>query len=98
MAFSERLPPFGPVLPYLFSNPANRLDFDPAYPKEPKTFRDYIRKWRMEKGICQADLAKRIGVNEMTIVNWEKGKTKPAQKYLQRLSGFLDGVAAWVKG
>ena len=66
MAFSERLPPFGPVLPYLFSNPANRLDFDPSSPRCLKTFEEYIRKRKMEKGICQASLAAALGVNEMT--------------------------------
>ena len=30
-------------------------------------------------GLFQVDLAKRIGVSEMTIVNWEKGKTKPTR-------------------
>ena len=37
------------------------------------------------------DLAKMIGVDEMTIVNWEKGRTKPTRKNLeglQKLSGI----------
>ena len=33
----------------------------------------------------QVDLAKRIGVSEMTIVNWEKGRTKPTEKNLGRI-------------
>ena len=35
------------------------------------------------------DLAKRIGVIEMTIVNWEKGKTKLNKQYLERLEEIL---------
>ena len=31
------------------------------------------------RGLLQVDLAKKIGVNEMTIVNWETGKTTPGQ-------------------
>jgi len=31
-----------------------------------------------------------VGVNEMTIVNWEKGRTKPAKKNLERLEKVLD--------
>ena len=31
------------------------------------------------------DLAKRVGVDEMTIVNWEKGRTKPIKQYFERL-------------
>jgi DNA-binding XRE family transcriptional regulator len=35
------------------------------------------------------DLAKKIGVNEMTIVNWEKGKTKPDRKKFEKLRAIL---------
>jgi len=31
------------------------------------------------------DLAKKIGVNETAIVNWEKGKTKPDKKKFEKL-------------
>jgi DNA-binding XRE family transcriptional regulator len=30
-------------------------------------------------------LAKRIGVSEITIVNWERGKTKPIKQNFERL-------------
>jgi DNA-binding transcriptional regulator YiaG len=45
------------------------------YPDQ--TLGERIRKWRLEKGLFQVDLAKRVGVSEMTIVNWEKGRMKP---------------------
>ena len=35
------------------------------------------------------DLAKMVGVNEMTIGNWEKGKTKPDSKSLEKLRTIL---------
>jgi len=35
-----------------------------------------IRKWSLEQGLFQVDLGKTIGVSEMTIVIWKKGKTK----------------------
>ena len=35
------------------------------------------------------DLAKMVGVNEMTIVNWEKGRTKPTKKNLDRIKAIL---------
>jgi len=56
---------------YLVSKPLNRLEFNPTYPKTPNTLGEYIRKRGMEQGISQVELAKAIGVNEMTIVNWE---------------------------
>jgi DNA-binding XRE family transcriptional regulator len=30
-------------------------------------------------------MAKMIGVDEMTIVNWERGRTKAIKQYLERL-------------
>ena len=35
------------------------------------------------------DLAEKIGGNEMTIVNWEKGKTKPDMKKFEKLRTIL---------
>ncbi len=43
----------------------------------------------MDKGLFQVDLAESLGVNEMTVVNWEKGRTKPAKKYFERLNQLL---------
>jgi ribosome-binding protein aMBF1 (putative translation factor) len=48
-----------------------------------------IKKWRLKQGLFQRDLAKKIGVDEMTIVNWEKGETKPIKQYLERLEKIL---------
>jgi len=43
----------------------------------------------LEQGLFQKDLAKMIGVDEVTIVNWEKGKTKPTKKNLEALQKTL---------
>jgi len=48
-----------------------------------------MRKWRLERGLFQVDLAKMIGVSEMTILNWEKGRTKPIKQYFERLEKIL---------
>jgi len=49
-----------------------------------------IRKCRLEKGMRQVDLAERLGVNEMTIVNWEQGKTEPNKAFKYRLKLEVD--------
>jgi uncharacterized damage-inducible protein DinB len=49
------------------------------------TLAERIRKWRLERGLFQVDLAKRVGVSEMTIVNWEKGRTNPVKEYFEKL-------------
>jgi DNA-binding XRE family transcriptional regulator len=50
-----------------------------------RTLGERIKKWRLERGFFQRDLTKLIGVDEITIVNWEKGRTKPIKQYLKRL-------------
>jgi transcriptional regulator with XRE-family HTH domain len=54
-----------------------------------QTLGERIKKWRLEKGLFQRDLAKLIGVDEMTIVNWEKGRTKPTEKNIERIKEIL---------
>jgi transcriptional regulator with XRE-family HTH domain len=43
----------------------------------------------LEHGLYQAQLATRVGVDEMTIVNWEKDRTVPQKRRLARLAGAL---------
>lgn len=47
----------------------------PRFPR--RTLGERIRRFRLEQGIYQTQLAKRIGVGEMTIVNREKDRTIP---------------------
>ena len=58
------------------------------YPDQ--TLGERIKKWRLEQGLFQRDLAKMIGVNEMTIFNWEKGETNPTKKNLYKLEKVLE--------
>ena len=58
------------------------------YPE--RTLADRIKKWRLEQGLFQVELAKMVGVSEMTIVNWEKGRTKPIKQYFERLKKILE--------
>jgi len=54
-----------------------------------RTLGEHIKKWRLERGLFQMDLAKMIGVDEMTIVNWEKGRTRPTEKNWEKLRAVL---------
>mgnify|MGYP001559243501 FL=1 len=51
-----------------------------GYPENPKAFGEYLRKYRMDKGLLVKDVAKIIGVTENTILNWEHGQTKRMRK------------------
>lgn len=46
----------------------------------------------MDKGVSQVDLARAIGVNEMTIVNWETRSIAPAKRHMENLKGFVREV------
>ena len=51
-----------------------------GYPENPQTFGEYLRKYRMDKGLLIKDLAKIIGVTENTVLNWEHDQTKQIRK------------------
>jgi DNA-binding XRE family transcriptional regulator len=55
-----------------------------------KTLGEQIKKWRLEHDLFQRNLAEMIGVDEMTIVNWEKGKTKPLHEKVKKLNEIIN--------
>lgn len=59
------------------------------YPKEINTLGDHLRKKRLDLKLRQTDVADRLGVDEMTIVNWELGKTHPRIHLLPRITELL---------
>jgi DNA-binding XRE family transcriptional regulator len=44
-----------------------------------------IKGWSQEQGLFQRDMAEMIGVDEMAIINLEKGKTKLKIERLDRI-------------
>ncbi len=59
------------------------------YPTDPKTVGGHLKKRRYELGLRQKDVACRLGVNEDTILNWERGKTLPPVRLVPRIIRFL---------
>ena len=51
-----------------------------GYPMAPKTWGEHVRKRRLDLGFYQAQVAKRIGVNESSVWNWEHGTTPAPQR------------------
>jgi transcriptional regulator with XRE-family HTH domain len=43
------------------------LDYDPTYPKNPKTLGEYIRKFRKDKGLTMEEFAREVSVAEDTV-------------------------------
>ncbi len=78
---------------YEFSRPLNRLDYDPAYPKNPQTLAQYIRKLRKEKGLTIGELAREIGVHKFTLSDWEiRGKVPRMQHLPKKLRRAVPGA------
>jgi DNA-binding transcriptional regulator YiaG len=62
---------------------------DKAYPKEITTLGDAIRKRRLDLGLKQKDVAKIIGCDQMSVLNWEKGHTHPSANHMPQVMIFL---------
>lgn len=49
-----------------------------------------LRQWRAIRNMSQEQLAEAIGKTNMTISNWETGKTEPSYSELVKLSLVLN--------
>lgn len=76
-------------LVYTFDIDVNLLDFNPKYPKNPRTLGQKIRKARMDKGLFIRQLASQIGVTEDTVINWEIRGRKPVGRNMERVKRFF---------
>jgi len=54
-----------------------------------RTLGERIKKSRLEQGLFHRDLARMVAVDEMSIVNWERGRTNSMRKNWERLEGIL---------
>jgi len=66
------------------------LEFNPKYPKNPRTLGEKIRKARMDKGLEIEELADVIGVTSDSVINWEIREVKPRKESLKKLTRTLD--------
>jgi len=55
-----------------------------------RTLGERIKKWRVERGLFLKELARMIGVGEMTIVDWEKGGIRLIKWNLEKLNKILE--------
>lgn len=65
-------------------------------PPTPLSIGDRIRHARKINGFSQADLAKRVGVSQPAIANWETGVHDPRKMVLARLADVLDTPLEWL--
>ena len=62
----------------------------------PRSIGERIRYSRKAKGYSQADLARRVGVSQPAIANWETGLHDPRRLALAKLADVLDTPLDWL--
>ena len=62
------------------------------------TFQSRLREAMDEKGISQAELARRTGITRTSISKYLKGTFKAKQQYLSALAKVLNVDEAWLMG
>ena len=61
------------------------VSVDVEQPKRRRYSVGSLKSQRKKSGLSQVDYARLVGVSANTIHNWERGKTKPDDKHLQKL-------------
>ena len=60
-----------------------------AYPKELKRLGDHVRRRRLDLGLSQREVARRIGVRRESVQQWELGDFQPTVSCLPEVIQFL---------
>lgn len=60
------------------------------------TFGDRIANARDAMGLTQAQLSRRLGVQEETLADWETDRSEPRANKLQMLAGVLNVSLVWL--
>ena len=49
-----------------------------------------LKEYIVKKGLKQKYIAEKVGVSEVTVSNWVKGKMRPNEQHLNELAKILD--------
>ena len=83
------LPFFVAHIQWVIKSPGPYGTREVGYPHSPKTIGEHLRKRRLDLKLLQKDVARTIGCTALTLVNWEKGHTKPSVNHMAGVVGFL---------
>lgn len=59
------------------------------YDFEPRFLGEHVRRRRLKKGLTQKEAADKLGVNPWTVLNWERGHTRPPDASIPAIVEFL---------
>jgi transcriptional regulator with XRE-family HTH domain len=76
-------------LPFCHSTLKAKKPKDSRYPSEIQTLGDHLRRRRLDLGLKQKEVARMLGVDEMTVNNWETNRRKPVVRFMPRIMEFL---------
>ena len=60
----------------------------------PRDYAEVVRAKRRARGWTQAELAERVGLTNVTISRWEKGRVEPMPAFWQKFVEVTSGGAA----
>ena len=58
-------------------------------PKAAKTLGEHVKRRRLERHLFQAQLAKLLGVDRVSVQNWERGIYEPNAQAIPKVIDFL---------
>ena len=61
-------------------------------------FSDRIARLRKDRGLNQAQLAKKLGVSVDSVRRWEQGKRSPDVEMLRKIAQVLDTTVSYISG
>ena len=80
-----------PGAPYSILRPIPMNVTCPDYPRTARSLPDLLRTIRLDLRLQIKQAAGEAGINEWTLINWEKGKCEPRRRLLQKLVEVYEG-------
>ena len=78
-----------PALPFCHVTLRGQKPKPQGYPSELRTLGDHLRKRRMDLGLFQKDIAKRLGASTASVNNWELNEREPELRFIPGILRFL---------
>lgn len=60
-----------------------------AYPANPITIGDYLRKWRIDSGLTFREAGQRLAVDTSTYNHWESGRFSPGRSQWSKIATLV---------